>query len=110
VRSVPDPLMETLDCPDANLLAPTRTITMTALQALALLNDAFVLRQCEHFAERLVRERPTLDEQIVHAYEWALARAPTNDERLKLAAHARAHGLASACRVLFNSTEFLLID
>jgi hypothetical protein len=68
VRSVPDPLMETLDCPDANLLAPTRTITMTALQALALLNDAFVLRECEHFAGRLVREAKDLDAQIVHAY------------------------------------------
>jgi hypothetical protein len=83
---------------------------MTALQALALLNDAFVLRECEHFAGRLVREAKDLDAQIVHAYEWARARAPTEDERLKLAAHARAHGLASACRVLFNSNEFLFID
>jgi hypothetical protein len=53
VRSVPDPLMEALDCPDAALLAPKRTVTITALQALALLNDPFVLRQSESFARRI---------------------------------------------------------
>jgi hypothetical protein len=110
VRSVPDPLMDAMDCPDANLLSPTRNVTMTALQALALLNDAFVLRQCEHFAERLAREREGLDEQIIRAYQLALVREPTEAERARLVAHARKHGLASACRVLFNSNEFLFID
>jgi hypothetical protein len=110
VRSVPDPLMDTLDCPDANLLTPTRNVTMTALQALALLNDAFVLRQCERVAQRLVRERPALDDQIVRAYELTLSRQPNSAERTRLTDHAREHGLASACRVLFNSNEFLFID
>jgi hypothetical protein len=110
VRSVPDPLMDAMDCPDANLLSPTRNVTMTALQALVLLNDAFVLRQCEHFAERLAREREGLDGQIIRAYQLTLAREPTEAERTRLAAHARQHGLASACRVLFNSNEFLFID
>ena len=48
VRSVPDPFMETMDCPDPSLLSPKRNTTVTALQALALLNDPFVLRQAEH--------------------------------------------------------------
>ena len=110
VRSVPDPFMDALDCPDANTLTPVRNVTTTALQALATLNDAFVLRQCEHFAARLERERASLDEQITHAYELALNRRPAERERMKLAAHARQHGLASACRVLFNSNEFMFID
>src|SRR4029079_9612062 len=49
VRSVPDPFMDALDCPDANISTPTRNLTITALQALATLNDAFVIRQSECF-------------------------------------------------------------
>jgi len=110
VRSVPDPMMDALDCPDANLLTPVRNTTMTALQALAALNDAFVLRQCEHFAARLERERKSLNEQVIRAYEIAFVRQPTESERQKLVAHARKHGLPSACRVLFNGNEFMFID
>jgi hypothetical protein len=110
VRSVPDPLMEALDCPDANTLTPVRNVTTTALQALATLNDAFLLRQCERLAERLTRERKTTDAQIMRAYELALARQPKGQEREKLIAHAQKHGLASACRVLFNCNEFMFID
>jgi hypothetical protein len=110
VRSVPDPFMDTLDCPDANILTPARSVTMTALQALALLNNAFVLRQCEHLAARLVRERASLEEQITRAHALTLQRAPDKTEHAKLVAHARKHGLASACRVLFNSNEFMFVD
>ena len=56
VRSVPDPFMEALDCADPSLLTPKRNVTLTALQALATLNNQFVVRQCEHFAERLAKE------------------------------------------------------
>jgi hypothetical protein len=110
VRSVPDPFLDALDCPDASILTPVRNTTMTALQALATLNDAFVLRQCEHFAARLQRERKTVLDQIARAYELALNRAPRETEQAKLVAHAEKHGLASVCRVIFNSNEFMFID
>ena len=110
VRSVPDPFMEALDCPDANTLTPVRNVTTTALQALATLNDAFVLRQCEVFAARLARERGDLAGQVDRAFELALNRAPSATERATVSAHARRHGMASACRILFNSNEFLFID
>jgi hypothetical protein len=110
VRSVPDPFMEALDCPDANTLTPVRNVTTTALQALATLNDTFVIRQCERFAARLERECKTLDEQITRAYELALGRAPTEVELKKLTRHVHKHGLSSSCRVIFNSNEFMFID
>jgi hypothetical protein len=110
VRSVPDPFMDALDCPDANTLTPVRNVTTTALQALATLNDQFVLRQCEHLATRLQSERASIDEQIARAYELALNRQPTERERNRLASHAGRHGLPSACRVIFNSNEFMFID
>src|SRR5205823_6302755 len=73
VRSVPDPLMESLDCPDASILAPKRSATMTSLQALAILNDPFVLKQSEHFAERVAKARG-LRKQIEQVYGLALNR------------------------------------
>ena len=110
VRSVPDPLMDTLDCPDASLLTGKRTVTVTALQALATLNNPFVLKQCEHFVRRLEHERPTLDAQITRAFELALSRSPTKSERSRFVDYANKHGLANACRILFNASEFLFID
>src|SRR5262249_37945839 len=56
VRSVPDPFMETLDCADPSLRVEKRNESLTALQALALLNDRFMVRMAAHFAERVGRE------------------------------------------------------
>ena len=40
----------------------------------------------------------------------ALSRPPFPNEALLLCAYARKHGLANACRLLFNSSEFVFID
>src|SRR5439155_26735466 len=37
-RTVPDPFFDALDCPDASQLTPARNESVSALQALALLN------------------------------------------------------------------------
>ncbi|MEY2411284.1 MAG: hypothetical protein QOF48_3954 [Verrucomicrobiota bacterium] len=110
VRSVTDPFMDCLDAADPSQLVARRNITLTALQALATLNNPFVLRQCEHFAERLEKLSPELDGQIAAAYRLALNRAPAVGEQERLRAHARKHGLVNACRVLLNSTEFMFVD
>jgi hypothetical protein len=111
VRSVPDPLMEALDCPDANLLTPRRNTTLTALQALSLLNDPLVVRQSEHLAERLAKEAPDDPRrQVERLYALALCRPPTDDEVNTLVNHARTHGLANACRIVLNSNEFVFVD
>ena len=47
VRSVPNPFLECLDGADPNLNVPVRNETITALQALALLNDPFMISQAE---------------------------------------------------------------
>jgi hypothetical protein len=52
VRSAPDPFMDRLDCPDASLITAKRNTTITAIQALALLNNPFMVRQSEHLAAR----------------------------------------------------------
>jgi len=109
VRSVPDPLMESLDCPNPSLLTPKRNVTTTSLQALAILNDPFVLKQCEHFAA-LLEKAGSKEKQIEQAYRLALNRSPTPDESKKLSAFARKHGLANVCRLIFNTSEFMFVD
>jgi hypothetical protein len=109
VRSVPDPLMDSLDCPNASILTPRRNVTMTSLQALAVLNDPFVLKQCGHFAERL-EAAGTLENQVEQAYERALNRPPTPDEIKKLGGFARKYGTPNLCRFIFNMSEFIFLD
>lgn len=110
VRSVPDPFFEALDCADASILTPKRYTTLTPLQALAMRNNRFVLRQAEHFAARLRTEVSTVRQQVDRAFRLALARAPSPAEADIMATHAERHGLASLCRLIFNLNEFLFLD
>src|SRR5260370_36632153 len=68
VRSVPNPFIERLDGADPNLVTPVRTTTVTALQALALLNDPFMIKQAEFLAERLKKITRDPARQIEAAY------------------------------------------
>ncbi len=110
VRSVPDPFMETLDCPDPSLRVEKRNESLTALQALALLNDKFMLRMAEHFAGRVEKRSDDLPGQVAAAYRLALGRRPTTEERRVLLNYARKHGLANTCRLILNTNEFSFID
>ncbi len=110
VRSVPDPLMDSLDCPDASILTPKRNVTMTSLQALAVLNNPFVLKQCENFATRLHKMKSGLSNQIEEAFVLALNRKPTAEETKKFLSFAEKHGMASVCRLIFNTSEFMFVD
>src|SRR5262249_58605498 len=56
-RTVPDPFMDALDCPDASQFTAARASSVTPLQALALLNDPLMVRMSEHFAQRLPAAR-----------------------------------------------------
>jgi len=110
VRSVPDPFMDCLDAADPSLLTPRRNTTLTALQALATLNNPFVLKQAEHFAERLAKSGKDPGQQLAYAFELALCRKPSSNELSELRKYAREHGMANTCRVIFNLNEFLFVD
>ena len=109
-RTLPDPFYEALDCPDASQFTPVRAASVTALQALALLNDKFTVRYAEHFAERLEREAQSPEDQMRRAYELALGRPATDSEAKRVADYAQKHGLANACRLFFNCNEFLFVE
>jgi Protein of unknown function (DUF1553) len=107
---VPNPFMEALDCADPNLNTPARSQTLTALQALALWNDLFMVRQSQEFARRLEELPKDPGQRIVAAFGLALGRDPRPEESDALASYAAKHGLAHACRLLFNTNEFVFVD
>jgi hypothetical protein len=109
-RNINDPLLDAFDAVDPSLSTPKRNDTITPLQALSLWNNRFVLRQCEHLAARIEREADGLESQVGRAFRLLCARAPSAAESALLVEHARRHGLASACRVLINSNEFLFVN
>ncbi|SIO67908.1 Planctomycete cytochrome C [Singulisphaera sp. GP187] len=109
-RTLPDPFMDSMDCPDASQLSPTRNASVTALQALAMLNDRFIVRQSEHFAARVGKLATTPAGQIEAVYRLALGRSPSPDESEAFVAYAVKHGMANVCRLILNSNEFMFVD
>jgi mono/diheme cytochrome c family protein len=108
-RTLPDPFMDSMGCPDGAQLTPKRDEAFTALQALSLLNNQFILRQSEYAAERIAKAAPDLRGRIKAFYQLALLRDPTEDESLRWEKYAAQHGLANVCRMIFNSNEFLFV-
>jgi len=110
-RTLPDPFMDSLDCPDSSQLTPARNNSVTVLQALAMLNNRFVVRQSEHFAARLADAHPeNLAAQVNLACELAFGRSASSIERGDLLPYAEEHGMANLCRVLLNSNEFMFVN
>ena len=78
-RSQQDPTFGAFDCPDGGLVAPRRNVSTTALQALNLLNSAFIIDKSAAFAARLVREAGTEpSDQAAAVFSWpSAAHRPT---------------------------------
>ncbi len=110
VRSQQQPFMTTLDCADPSMQVDRRNETVTAPQALALLNNPFMVAMSVHFAERAAAVGDTPEEQVSAAFRLALSRDPTSEERRELAAYAAEHGLPNACRLILNLNEFVFVD
>ena len=109
-RTVADPFMDALDCPDGGAGIAVRGVSTTALQAFALLNDAFLIRQSEHLAARIVPPGTGPMAAADAAFRHILLRAPKDAERAQMASYIQRHGLANACHLLLNSNEFLYVD
>ena len=110
VRSQLQPFMTTLDCADPSVSVDKRTQSYSPLQALAVLNNKLSTAMARHFAERLARESKDPADQVRRAVRLALGRDATAEEVTALVEHSGKHGLASACRLLFNLNEFHFVD
>jgi mono/diheme cytochrome c family protein len=109
-RTIPDPLMRSLDCPDASQFTAVRQSSMTPVQALAMLNNAFIIRHSAHVAERLAKVSADPAEQVRALFVIALGRPAESEEVEAVAAYARKHGMANACRMVLNGNEFMFVN
>lgn len=110
VREEQVPVFGVFDCPDGTRSVPKRSRSTTPIQALNLFNDEFILAQSQQLAERLKREVGTTPlDQVSRAFQLAYGRQPDRVESEACVKHIETHGLATLCRVLFNSNEFLFM-
>ncbi len=105
------PFLDTFDCPDPSTTTPKRTVTTTPLQALTLMNHAFVLRMAEALAARLEREAGSQPaDRIELAYRLLYGRRPRPNEITLCTTFAQTQGWPTLCRGLLNTSEFLYVD
>jgi Protein of unknown function (DUF1553)/Protein of unknown function (DUF1549)/Planctomycete cytochrome C len=111
VRSQMQPFMTSLDCADPSMRVPKRNESVSPTQALALLNNGFMVTQAAHFAERVKADAGAdVAAQIERACRLATGRSPSPEERTKLISFAQKHGMPNACRVILNLNAFTFID
>jgi hypothetical protein len=107
-RGLAFPMFQVFDLPEQNITAAARNVSTVATQALMLLNDPFVLRQAELFADRVRKEAgDDSQRQVDLAYRIALTRAPTETEMRVAVESTKTHALVDLTHVLFNLNEFV---
>jgi hypothetical protein len=109
VRREREAVFGAFDCPDAGQSTARRRESTTPIQALNLFNSTFTIEQSEAFAARVKKEGGDARQQIQRAYLLALSRTPSADELADSLPIVTTHGLATLCRALFNSNEFLFV-
>jgi mono/diheme cytochrome c family protein len=125
-RSRPLGVLETFDAPTMEPNCPVRSSSTVAPQALLFLNNDFVVRQAEAFAERLRREAGAEPRaQVVRAWHVAFGREPSAADvegALAFLAEQTTHFRAGAkpspeqqaltcfCQALLSANEFLYVD
>lgn len=81
-RTAPPPSMMIFDAPNRETCTVQRGRSNTPLQALTLMNDPQFVEAARTFAERIVKEGGTTStERIDFAFETAIARTPSDEER-----------------------------
>jgi len=107
-RGLAFPMFQVFDLPEQNVTSAARYVSTVPTQALTMLNDAFVLRHAELFADRVKKEAGSdPSRQIDLAYRIALTRPPTETELAMALEATRAGSLSDFTHVLLNVNEFV---
>jgi mono/diheme cytochrome c family protein len=111
MRRVDDQIFTAFDFPDCGQVRAKRPVSTTPLQALNLMNSAFVVEQSEFLAERAKKEAATdtPEAQVQRCFQLLLSRDPAADELAASVAVANESGLPLVCRALINSNEFAFL-
>jgi hypothetical protein len=110
VRREREGVFGAFDCPDAGQSTAHRRESTTPIQALNLFNSRFTMDEADALAVRAKDEAgDDCAAQIRRVWQLALSRDPDAAELADTEPVVRAYGLATVCRVLFNSNEFLYL-
>jgi hypothetical protein len=120
-------VLEVFDGADTNATTPERTINITPIQALYMMNDPFTHKMADEFAVRIGMAYSEEPRRIDYAYRLALGRPATKEEiragheyiqqvlreleQTKIAEDQRMRAaLGSYLRVLLSGNEFIFVD
>jgi hypothetical protein len=120
--NVPE-MLQVFDAADPSLIMGKRDVTTVATQALFLMNNAFVMKQAEQLARRVLAQKGSGPAaQVDLAYRLTLGRLPTERERSDITRYladyrksleadafkgnAQLAAWTSFCQTLFASGEF----
>ncbi len=128
-RSQPVTMLESFDLPAMEPNCARRVSSTVATQSLAMLNSAFIVRQAEAFAGRILQRSKEPETAVASAWKAAFGRELPAGERDglleffrtqekyfagtvkgKAPLASRRKGLASLCQVLLAANEFLYVD
>jgi hypothetical protein len=97
--------LDTFDFPNPTVARGNRDTTNVPAQALALLNDPFVLDQAAFWADNLIKaQAPTLEYRLDAMFRTALGRLPHDGER------ARFSGLAKELATLHKAAPEKILE
>ena len=125
-RNFLSPFLTTFDTPIPYTTFGKRAQSNVPAQSLILMNDPFVIQQAEAWASKLQDIDISTEVKLIHMYETAFGRLPTEEEsqsaRQFLKEQKRAHSKraegseetdrsawADLCHILFNVKEFTYI-
>ena len=104
--------LQTFDVEDGRLPCPLRTQTVTAPQALFMMNSDVVDKSANQVAARLAKDAPgNIEAAVDLAYRLTLARPPSPTERERALAYLEndARRLRGLAWLLFNLDEFVYV-
>lgn len=111
-RDVTPNFLKAFDVDDGREPCPVRTRTVTAPQALFLMNSPDIDRACSEFAERLKKDTSgNVSKAVDLAYRAVLSRMPSPDEKKAALDYLEndASRLKAFSWLLFNMDEFIYV-
>ncbi|MCA9125930.1 MAG: PSD1 domain-containing protein [Planctomycetales bacterium] len=110
MRRVDDQLFTAFDFPDCGQVRAKRPVSTTPLQALNLMNSAFVIEQSQRIAERAIRDAEGDNQRAVdRCFERLLGRPPDANEIKVCQELMQGEDLPLICRAIINSNEFVFL-
>jgi len=116
-RNFLPPFLLTFDMPGPFGPKGKRSVSNVPAQALALLNDPFVIQQATEWAQQSLKDQPDLSDEarLKQMYEAATGQLPSSQELASLKAFLDSEdqpavAWTSVAHVLFNTKEFLYLD